>query len=279
MSRLALSSFVLGAALVAALATSASPAAGQAVEGRVVDAESGDGVELAELVLRDARGGVAARARSNPEGYFLLSAAIEGSYLIEVERLGYHAPEPLALELGRERVTVEIRLGRAPLALEPLTVTGRRADPRHEASFEGARARHDLFPAIGSRRVVMRGDWELDAAGTVSGVLSLIGFPPACTIVWWNGSMVNTELSSEMWLRHTSPEAMEAVEFYRRWSDAPAAYRTFPSWVDTPTGCGVVALWPRLDPLRSPYPVWRRALSVTLVGGAAWLAGRWFLNR
>jgi hypothetical protein len=279
MFRTALLPFALLVVLLAAVATFAAPAAGQAVEGRVIDSESGDGVELAELVLRDARGSIAARTRSDDAGWFLLSASIEGSYRIEVERLGYLAPEPLALDLGRERVTVEILLGRAPLALEPLTVTGRRADPRHEASFEGARARHDLFPAIGSRRVVMRGDWELDAAGTVSGVLSLIGFPPRCTIVWWNGSMVNTELSSEMWLRHTSPEAMEAVEYYRRWSDAPAAYRTFPSWVDTPAGCGVVALWPRLEPLRSPYPVWRRALSVTLVGGAAWLAGRWFLNR
>ncbi len=262
------------------LAALAAPAAGQAVDGQVVDAESGEGIEQAELVLRDARGSVAARTRTNAEGRFLLSASVEGRFVIEVERLGYLAPEPIALELGRERVSVEIRLGRAPLALEPLTVTGRRADPRHDGTFEGARSRHDIFPVVGPRRVIMRGDWELEGASTVGGVVALTGFPRGCTIVWWNGSLVSSDAAGETWMDHTSPEAVEAVEFYRRWSDAPAAYRPIPPWVaGNPNACSVVALWPRLDPRVTDVPAWRRALSVTVFGGGLWFLGRWLTGR
>jgi len=239
------------------------------VEGRVVDGTSGEPVIMATLTLRSADGTVAVRGESDAEGAFTLVARARGGYTLEAEGLGYASPEPLFLDLGQEAITVEVRLFPSPLTLEPITVTGRRRDVRHDASFEGALLRAELLPPVGPRRVVLRDGPEFVGAGRMSQVLQW--FPPArgCRILFWDGELLQGNVSH--WLNETSTDWVEAVEFYRSWSDAPRDLKGWPANVVDPAGCSVIALWSRLDPPESPHSVRRRALTAVAVAAGLWL--------
>lgn len=256
------------------LALPASPAAAQTVAGVVQDVDTGEPLEEVELVLRNERGAVVSGATTRSDGRFALAAQSPGPHTLEATRFGYTAVAPMEIEVGRELVEVEVRLSPSPVQLEPLVVLGRRPDPRHEATFEGALARYEQLPPAGSRRVVMRSDAEFVATMRVSDIMRW--FPPSrgCRIVFWEGRVATTAETAEMWLEEASTSVLEAVEFYRTWSDAPVGLRDVPPYVVVPTGCSVVALWMRLDP-PPEGSWWSRALAaaaafvlVYLVGGA-----------
>jgi hypothetical protein len=239
------------------------------VEGLIVDGLSGEPVAMATLTLRNTDGSVAVRGESDAEGAFTLVARAPGRYTLEVEGLGYAPPDPLFLELGQEAVTVEVRLFPSPLSLEPITVTGRRRDVRHDATFEGALVRAELLPTVGPRRVVLRDGPEFVGAGRMSQVLQW--FPPArgCRILFWDGELLQG--NAAFWMNEASADWVEAVEFYRSWSDAPQDLKGWPANVVDPAGCSVIAFWSRLDPPESPYSTRRRLLTAVAVAVGLWL--------
>lgn len=274
-----------GAALAATLLIHvlvflAAPARAQTITGIVTDAGTGEPLSGVALLLRNERSAVVARAETEADGGFQLIARDTGPHSIEAALLGYADVAPLRLDLDREVLEVEIQMSRSPLQLEPLIVRGRRHDPRHDATFEGAMVRYARFPDVGSRRVVLRTDPELRSAIIVSDVLRW--FPPqrGCTIVFHDGVLVTTLATAEMWLRESSAAWFEAVEYYRSWSDAPQGLKDLPSYVwDSPDRCSVVALWPRDDDPPSSLAWSRRGLYLVASVGLSYLAGWLWMRR
>lgn len=238
-------------AMAAALVLLGLPASGlaaQTVMGVVLDGDSGEPIAGASVTLLAPEEVVLARTETGRDGRFILPARAAGIYAVTAERLGYAPARSDSLALGIESMEVELRLFRSPLELAPLTVVARRRDGRHDASFEGALIRHALFPRVGSRRVVFRGDPEFRSSIVTTDVLRWFTPRRGCTIVWAGGLMARSRNQAEMWLSEVSTEDLEAVEFYRSWADAPVEMKDFPSYVDSPSRCSVVAVWPRLDP-------------------------------
>jgi hypothetical protein len=253
-------------------------ASGQTVAGVVVETESGTALSGVGLLLRTADGTPVARAESADDGSFLLSAPRAGDYSLEASRLDYASPPPLELTLGPEVVEVEVRMSRSPLELEPISITQRRRDPRHDATFQGALVRHSQLPGVGGRRVVLREDPEMASAIRIRDVLRW--FPPGrgCTIIYWDGRVQRDSLLVDEWLE-SSTGHFEAVEFYRWFLDAPRGLQRVPPYVQEPAGCSVVALWSRLPDEHSTTHVWRRTAAAVGVGAGLWFLGRALVGR
>jgi hypothetical protein len=148
------------AILTIAIAPSALTA--QSVRGRVVDAETGQGVVDVEVVLR--RGRISDdRAITDSLGLFHLKGRVEADYRVEASHVAYErAATPL--HIGAEEIlVVDLRVSRGVVQLDPLTITARARDPRHDATYEGLYARRSDFPRVGGRRAVLYTDLEMRA--------------------------------------------------------------------------------------------------------------------
>lgn len=266
---------ILGPALLGLFAFAAgpvTPAAAQTVTGTVLDVDTGEPVSGVALLLRNELDNVVARAETGEDGRFALAARNPGPYVIEVERLGYAPLPPQPLTLDRELAEVEIRLSRAPIEVDPVTVTGRRRDPRHEATLEGALARYEIFPRVGSRRVALRGGPEFVAAMEVQHVLRWFGPRSGCTILYRDGRLVTSAVIVQELFLEGPADWWQAIEFYRRYQDAPRDLRDVPPYLDSPFGCTVVALWSRDDPDAPGRSTWAR---MAYLGG--FVAVIWFV--
>jgi hypothetical protein len=263
---------VFPAALLAALLAAAAPASAQSVRGRVLDEAAGLAIEGAHVVLRAAGGAIVAQDTTDAAGSFLLAAARPGGYTLTAGHPAYTSMAATPVRIGdREQVVVDIRLARAAVTLEPLTVTGRRRDPLHEATFEGALARRAAFPEFGPRRVLLKTDPELTSSLKVSDVVTFMPPTRGCLIVYSNGNLVGTQEGVED-LLEGSAFRLEAFEFYRTYADAPAGMRFAPVYALSPNQCSVLALWPDRGPGRG-RTLLRAAIAAALVGALVVLGG------
>jgi hypothetical protein len=232
--------------LVAVLVASVPPAGltAQAVRGRVLDAETGTPVSGVQLVLWSSRDTAARRVISNADGLFYLVGRDDGDHRLEASHIAYETSTTSVQLNAQELVTVTLRLSRAVILLDPLTVTARGHDPRHDATYEGLYARRSEFPRIGPRRVVLHTDLEMMAM-RVRDVLRWFEIRPRCRVVYWNGRMVNSLLMADAWIDETSAASLEGLEYYQSSLDAPAAFRDVPGYMLDNYRCSVVVLWPR----------------------------------
>jgi len=225
-------------------ACATNPLAGQSVSGRVFDAETGEPLADTEVSVVNDRGVVVARLTTGEPGGFLLTARNPGPHRIRAIRLGYGPFESQPIPLERLELTeLEIQLARSPIALEPLTITGVRRDPFHDATFEGAMNRYLQFPSVGPRRVVLQSDAPMAGATRIRDVLRWFPSSRRCLIVFWAGRVVLSQIGAEMWL-DDHPGHVEAIEYYRNWFDAPLGLRDAPPYIRDPYGCSILALWP-----------------------------------
>lgn len=265
-------------ALCLAVIGAAQPACAQTVRGVVLDAETGLPVPAVALTLRDAAGIAVARADSDEDGRFNLVSPQSGLHTLEAERLGYAPVEPQEMELYRDLLEVELRISSSPIAVDPITVTGRRLDPRHDLSLEGMRLRHESLPRVGPQRVILRTDPEFVATQRVSDVLRWFPSRSSCTILFSNGHLTGSQLMADSVFINSPTEFWQAVEFYRRWHDAPMGLREVPPYVDDPTHCSVIALWSRDDPVDTDRPFWQRALILSVFTAAMYAVGTLFMD-
>lgn len=118
----------VGAVLVAGVAflSAASPALGQEIRGRVVDANNGAPVGLAGVFVLDAERRVLESAAADTAGFYVVEAPGSGDYLLYAQRLGYFENEtPLvAVEAGGV-YGIDFELRPEPFQLDPLEVTVR----------------------------------------------------------------------------------------------------------------------------------------------------------
>ncbi len=103
------------------------PAASQMVEGRVMDAETQEGMAGVTVTLLDLDEGVMLSVLTDARGDFRVSTPHPGRFRLRVTRIGYEeiTSAPLDVRDG-EVVEVELRVSTAPVVLEPLTVVSDR---------------------------------------------------------------------------------------------------------------------------------------------------------
>ncbi|HSJ23651.1 MAG TPA: carboxypeptidase-like regulatory domain-containing protein [Longimicrobiales bacterium] len=231
-------------------------AAAQSVRGRVLDAESGAAVASVRVELLLPDGVIAAAAVSGSDGGFQLAVHSAGEYRLQASHLGYRTAttSPFRMEL-HEQLLVDVTISAAAIPLEPLSITGRRRDPRHDPSVDGFYARQLLLPPIGSSRILTPLDPELASARDARDVLTWLAPSRVfrgtattegrgCLIIYWNGNLVPSEDIAELWLE-TPTDQLEGIEYYRTLTDAPLPFRTVPLYLMECPLHSVLALWSR----------------------------------
>jgi hypothetical protein len=243
----------LGASVLLTLLL-ALPLAGQSVRGRVLDAESGEAIGGARIVLQLPDGTRVAESVSGRDGLFEVTAREPGPHRIEASHLAYRAATTAEFQIDRhQQVIVDVRLSTQAIELEPLTITARRRDPRHEPTHEGFYARQRLLPPIGNNRAVTRIDPEMINARDALDVLGWMHPRPFCLIVYWNGAMQLSQDEADYRLG-TSSAHLEGVEFYRYLMDAPDTFRDLPIYLAECPRYSVIALWARTGYYGEPPP-------------------------
>jgi hypothetical protein len=220
------------------------------IRGFVLDHEIGGGVGGVLVSLMDAEGERQAAAITNSRGEFAITHAAAGRYFLSLTHLGYaeHRSEWIDVEQG-ETIQVDIRLRQAAIALDAITVVGRRDANRHDATHAGLYLRIPRFPAqVGSNRILVKGDPELMSVLSVSDLLDqyfprvarTIQTPSGC--LYWNGFLVNP-LQAEARLAISTSD-LEGVEVYGDYMMAPLNMMGPPHDFLQSTCSAVVALWP-----------------------------------
>jgi hypothetical protein len=222
----------------------AATAQAQQVRGIVHDVDGRMPVSAADVRLLRADGGLVASTTTNDDGRFVLNVTRGGAMRLEVRHVAYADPDPIEVVVADgEAVDVEVRLSRSAVALDPIVVTGRSRDLRHERSYVAALTRRATLPRVGNRRVMLRNDPEMRNAMAVSDVFMWTPAPMACRIVFLDGQSMTPDTGAA--LLETSANNYAAVEFYRTWQEAPRDYRRLPLGGDFYMDCSIVALWTR----------------------------------
>lgn len=106
-----------------------NPAASQSVRGLVVEADTGEPISGALVMLLDADSTAAATAMSSSNGAYYLRAPAPGTYRLRADRIGYGSTlsEPLELAEG-ESSSYRVEASTRPVELTALLVEGARDD-------------------------------------------------------------------------------------------------------------------------------------------------------
>ncbi|MCJ7627800.1 MAG: Plug and carboxypeptidase regulatory-like domain-containing protein [Longimicrobiales bacterium] len=260
--------------LAGLLTLSAPPAGAQVVRGTVVEAEVGvsaEGVETdrpiagAQVELLTGRGGEETWAVTDSLGSFHLSAPRGGAFRLRVSHPEYLTYEAESIEVGEaETVSIEIRLGRNVIPLEPLVVRARTNNTMaafHERRTTGAFAtfltREEIDArAAGRATDLLRGlpgvrisfeRWGVGPKIEMQG-----GFGVCEPTIFVDGVRApqSTESSLDDYL---SPERIEGVEVYSSFSTVPTQFLS--------GMCGVILFWTRPGGREGGEPWgWKRML-------------------
>jgi hypothetical protein len=243
-----------GVVLLALLLYGPAAALAQGISGSVVDASTRAPVAGAAITINLA--GATDRQRqtvmTDSLGRFRAIVGSAGEYVLRAEQLGY-APvvsQPLAVGV-REMVTVELRMGPLPLALDPVIVQGRA--PLRADGLDDYRRRMQLSRRTGFGRVYSREDIDAYPSASLNSLLQrdlrirvvplrfgsrlmVGGRGMACApAVYLDGVFMGTTALTDL-NSIVSLQSVEGIEIYRA-TEAPAELRT--------EGCGVIAVWTR----------------------------------
>jgi hypothetical protein len=274
---------VVGALALAGTVVLADGAAGQIMTGTVVDAETGFPVAGAMVSALDGEEQERLAVVTDSVGRFALPLD-PGPYSFQVRHIAYETlwTEPLELD-SRTQLTVEIRLGPRPVAMEPLVVQVRRTVSRSEMLFHRRLATQR---AMGLGRFITRDEIDNAAAISINHLLTRelglelasVGGTDVVVIrsrgttcmptLFIDGARVTSDPQFPLDLSHLfSPSSIEGIEIYRRSIHAPAELGL------VGTGCGAIAVWTRSDLEGRPH-TWGR-----LAFAAAWVAAFFLVVR
>jgi hypothetical protein len=252
------------AALMLGLALATAPAAAQTVGGSVRDEGSGAAVAGATVSLQQVDGPGRAGAITDASGAFLLPlAARSARYVIRVEHPSY-LPFADTLELrSQEAVTLELRLGRDAIPLQPLVVSGRidrRLQGYHERLSRGGgfgrfvtRSEMDRLAAIRATDYLRRVPGvRVDRVNGGSMVTMNNPLGNCTPLVFIDGIPLEQRAPDEVDDR-LDPAMLEGIEVYPGLTGLPLEFASA-----QPTGCGVVAFWTR-EPAGRPM-TWAKVL-------------------
>jgi hypothetical protein len=244
------------AALLLALAALApGTLAAQAVRGQLSDEETSAPIADAALRLIAPDNSVAATARTDSLGEFLLpfAGAAGGTYRIRAEKLGYRPAisTPLTLEES-DTLDVHVRLARQVVLLDSITVTApevrRRAtlvrgfyDRLEQRAFGYFVTRED----IAARRPTV----TTDLLSTVPGVRTIprrlgdgaaVVIRGTCTPTLYIDGVKATPTFGMTIDDLVRPVEIEGMEIYRSIAEAPPQYQGLNA------GCSAILVWTRV---------------------------------
>jgi hypothetical protein len=250
------------------------PLSAQAVTGRVVDATTGDPVPRA--TVRATMAGDTTRAAlsavTDRRGHFIL-ALEPGTWGLLVEHVGYDTIRTAALEVvPHEAVTLEVRLGPRPVAVEPLVVTARRpyaarSQPFYDrmAFYQGRGRFFDRQAMEGYPQVIPVDMWHQTRS-------SMVFSRCRTTATFVDGVPVPSTHLEDLRLRL---EELEGVEIYRSPGTVPHELSTASI---TPYPDCAVAYWTRLGFYDRPALTPRRAVTGAAIWGALLAGGIWLVS-
>jgi hypothetical protein len=240
--------------LIGALLVLPSQLCAQTIHGRVVEDSTRAPIVGALVEFLGVDTAMAGAVRTDSAGAFVLHSLRSGNVLVRVTHPSYLSTEskPLVLRVD-EVISIELRLGRIAVPLEPLIVTTRR-DPRLSGFFDRV-ARPGGFAQFLTREEIkmrpgahvtdlLRGMRGVDIVPVVQGMgprtqlITLRGGTGLCQpTIYLDGIPVRqfAESGVDSFL---TPGSLEGVEIYSSPAGAPA---------DLPAEghCGVVAFWTR----------------------------------
>lgn len=242
-----------------------SPVASQTIGGRLLDAQTGQPIDLGVLVLITADGDSVAMTATRPDGRFSLTAPEPGDYRLYATALGYAEREEGVFELGPGgRLDIEFRISSRPIELEEILVSTDRPTASHPLVQSGFVDRHrrgmghfitprdlertvyrdteSLFHFIPGVRVVATsvsspGGASLELSSDQ--VMMRNAWGPCVPTVYVDGVRTpyqpdTGETLSEMLL----VDQIEAVEVYSRAAQAPPRFGGA-----TANDCGLIVFW------------------------------------
>jgi len=231
----------------------------QPIDGRVLDAVTDRPVGTARVSLLDALNRRIDTALTDSDGRFRLRAQAGGVHRLEADRLGYGAQQTDTFTVALEGTTRrDVRLQPEAIALEGVTARVYPGALLHEATLSGVLARRARSPSVGSDRVLVRGDPELDQAPTIRSLLLSWQLRDGCPTRNERGQpipYVFIDARPAGWVGPRGADLVldmsvldvEAVEFYRNLLAIPMPFRP-----DDPPrrirACGVVLIWTRGAP-------------------------------
>lgn len=238
----------VGAAVVAIALTLPAALEGQAIYGTVVDDTLRAAVEGAEVVLLH-EGSRMAAAVTDSVGRFSLVVPGAGTYTLRVSHIAFLTYDVDSVDVGTgETVTLQIRLGRETVPLQPLVVTARQSRPGLDGFDERRRAglghfieREEIAHRAGGRVTdILRGVpglafRRLRRGGVVTEMRG--GSSGRCVpTIWVDGAQMGESEQSTLDQTLTL-DVIEAVEVYTSYGAAPTQYAS--------AACGVILFWTR----------------------------------
>lgn len=245
---------------LALLTLFASPVDAQTIRGVVLDEEArlrpgalpeNRGVAGAEVELRRDGRRAGAVTLTDTLGRFTLTAPGVGTFGLRVTHPAYLAHESEGIELGEgEILSLEIRMGRNVIPLEPLVVTARMSSlmagfhqrrtsggmgtflTREEIEVRGAAKATDLLRGMPGVRI------EFERWGIGPSIVMQGGFGLCEPAIFVDG--IETVRSSGVGSSlddYLTPERIEGIEVYTSFSTVPAQYQS--------GMCGVILIWTR----------------------------------
>lgn len=230
----------------------AAPLGAQTIAGKVLDRTTGQPVNEATIeALRGSSGDrVAARARSDAQGNFVIVLEDEGQFRIRARRVGYQPSTSLPVQVERRQtVQAEVRISSSEVVLDPLTVTARSVPPRNpRLDREGFYQRE----RIGFGRFLTRheiGNMVVTETSTIFRTVPGVQLVPAggthYALVLSRGGdncvprvlvdllpIPSTELDT-----FVRPDHIAGIEVYRGASEIPGRF------LGQRNACGLVVIW------------------------------------
>lgn len=261
---------LLGVLALALAGLTPSSADAQTISGRVRDAATMRDMQSVLITAVDSLGEVQFRSETNSDGQFFLNLRNRGTFVLEVESLGYAPVSTDPIEVGPDPIFLEIELEPAPVETEGLVVSVEVQSPRLRQLGFYERKQRGTGVFIGpedlvASRTVTPGEifrrspgMEVSLTGepfslrTTYGALGT-GGARGCqpTVVVDNavrrrggapiqgsrGRLIGG--TSESAFQNVVPPAFEiaAMEFYHSSAGAPG------EWVGLSAACGIVLVW------------------------------------
>lgn len=246
---------VAGTALLAALVVVAPPALdGQTIRGRLLEFGSDTPIDMGMVVMVSVTGDSVSATLSDEGGFFEVSAAEGGEYLLEAAALGYKESRVGLFELGVDgEISVEFRLWPAPLTIGGVVVESLVQRPElvrngffrrmeggvgtflSPADIEESTARQAIELLQGLAGVRMRID-------PVDGERLLVrGTKGYCVPTLLIDGVRATWAGTSMRLDELVPlETVHAIEVHRGVSGMPIEFGSF-------NQCGVIVFWTKRE--------------------------------
>lgn len=193
------------------------------IRGQVIDAESGERLPNANVMVKGTRLG----GSTNLEGYFVIHAAPDTGVVLSVRHVGYQ-PQDVALDLERAKLSILIRLKQSSVLLGEVLVQGEQSTfirTEEQVSLTTLSPRQlESLPRIGQTDIMRSLQYLPGVSNTndASSGLYVRGGTPDQNLILFDGMTVYHVDHFFGFFSAFNPDAVKDIRFYR--GGYPAEY-------------------------------------------------------